>query len=141
MSKARLQEVEMGEAMVISLIRDGYWNTLENYCNDSYKKTSDPIYLFWRAFAQHHLANTSGAINDLLSIQQKKEVAYACIVALLYYHNQARNIDRVTRPSPRKKSTISADANAINAGTQQKGPSPTQSTSSPSSEKHGKPTT
>jgi hypothetical protein len=31
----------------------------------------------------------------LLPIQQKKEVAYACIVALLFYQNQARNIDRV----------------------------------------------
>lgn len=95
MSKARLQETEMGEAMIISLIRDGYWNTLDNFCDESYQKTSDPVYLFWRGFAQHHLGNTSGAINDLLSIQQKKEVTYACIVALLYYHNQARNLDRV----------------------------------------------
>ena len=31
----------------------------------------------------------------MLPIQQKKEVAYACIVALLFYQNQARNIDRV----------------------------------------------
>ena len=95
MSKARLQETEMGEAMIVSLIRDGYWNTLDNFCDEAYQKTSDPVYLFWRGFPQHNLGNTSGAINDLLSIQQKKEVTYACIVALLYYHNQARNLDRV----------------------------------------------
>lgn len=81
--------------MIITLVREGYWNSLESFCNDSYQKTSDPIYLFWRGFAQHNLGNTSAAINDLLSIQQKKEVSFACIVALLYYHNQARNIDRV----------------------------------------------
>lgn len=95
MSKARLQEIEMGEAMIIHLIREGYWNNLESFCGDSYKKTSDPFYLFWGAFAQYHLGNPNGAINDLLSIQQKKEISYACIIALLFYQNQARNIDRV----------------------------------------------
>lgn len=103
MSKARLQETEMGEGMVISLVRDGYWNWLDSFTSESYKKTSDPVYLFWRAFAQYNLGNTSGAINDLLSIQQKKEVAYACIVALLYYQSKARNIDRVTFSQLRNK--------------------------------------
>jgi hypothetical protein len=62
----------MGEGMVISLVRDGYWNWLESFCLDSYKKSSDPVYIFWRAFAQYNIGNASGAINDLLSIQQKK---------------------------------------------------------------------
>lgn len=94
----------MGEGMVISLVRDGYWNWLESFCLDSYKKTSDPVYMFWRAFAQFNIGNASGAINDLLSIQQKKEVTYACIVALLYYQGKARNTDRVFFASFRKKS-------------------------------------
>jgi hypothetical protein len=93
--------------MVISLARDGYWNWLESFCFDSYKKTSDPVYMFWRAFAQYNLGNSSGAINDLLSIQQKKEVAYACIVALLYYQGKARNTDRVYTEKLRKKSITS----------------------------------
>lgn len=84
--------------MIIHLTREEHWNTLESYCNDSFKKTSDPLFMFWRAFAQHNLGNTSGAINDLLSIHQKKEIAYACIIALLFYQNQARNIDRVSLP-------------------------------------------
>ena len=81
--------------MVLSLVKDQYWNTLESFTNDYYKKTSDPLYIFWRAFAQYQLGNPNAAINDLLSIQQKKEVAYACIVALLYYQGKARNTDRV----------------------------------------------
>jgi hypothetical protein len=125
----------MGEGMVISLVRDGYWNWLDSFSLDSYKKTSDPVYMFWRAFAQYNLGNASGAINDLLSIQQKKEVSYACIVALLYYQGKARNTDRVPLPLFRKKSTTSAPGNARNAATPLKEPLPRPSTSSPSSER------
>ena len=102
--------------MVISLVRDGYWNWLESFCLDSYKKTSDPVYTFWRAFAQFNIGNASGAINDLLSIQQKKEVTYACIVALLYYQGKARNTDRVFFRSFRKKSITSGPGNARREG-------------------------
>lgn len=124
--------------MIISLVRDGHWNSLESYCNDSHKKTSDPAYMFWRGFAQYQLGNPSGAINDLLSIQQKKEISYACIVALLFYQNQARNIDRVFLFSFRKKSITSALDNAKNVETLLKEPQFMLSTFSPSSDKHAK---
>lgn len=32
MSKARQQEAEVGEGMVFHYIKEGYWNTLDNYC-------------------------------------------------------------------------------------------------------------
>ena len=131
----------MGEAMVLHLVKEGYWNNLESFCNDTYKRTSDPLYLFWRGFAQYQLGNPSAAINDLLGIQQKKEVAYACIVALLFYQNQARNIDRVPFPPPRNKSTTSAPANDSSAETQPRGLSPRPYTSSPSSRRAGRPMT
>jgi hypothetical protein len=76
--------------------------------------------MFWRAFALYNTGNTSAAINDLLSIQQKKEVAYACIVALLYYQGKARNTDRVFLTSLRKKSTTSAPGKDKNEEMQQK---------------------
>jgi hypothetical protein len=139
MSKARLQETEMGEAMVIHLVREGYWNNLEAFCNDSYKRTSDPLYLFWHGFALHQLGNTAAAINDLLSIHQKKEIAYASIVALLYYQAQARNIDRVLIPSSRKKSTTYAHANEKNAAQPPNEPSPLPFISSPSSRSSARP--
>ena len=91
--------------MIIHLVREGHWNNLEAFCSDSYKRTSDPLYIFWRAYAHDQLGNPSDAINDLLGIQQKKELAYACIVALLFYQNQARNIDRVNLFLFRNKST------------------------------------
>jgi hypothetical protein len=95
--------------MVITLIREGYWNSLEAFCQDYYKKTSDPVYVFWKGFALYNLGNVNGAINDLLSIQQKKEIAYACIVGLLFYQNKAKNTDRVTFKRFRKKLIISEE--------------------------------
>ena len=79
--------------------------------------------MFWRAFALYNTGNTSGAINDLLSIQQKKEVAYACIVALLYYQGKARNTDRVFLTSLRNKLITYAQGKDKNEGMRQKEPS------------------
>lgn len=72
MSKARLQEAEIGEGTVLHLIREGYWNSLDTFCADYYKKTSDPLYVFWKAFAAYSLGNVNDAINELLNIHQKK---------------------------------------------------------------------
>ena len=72
MSKARQQAAEIGQGMVFSYIKEGYWNLLESFCQAEYKSTGDPFFMFWKAFAQYQLGNTNGAINDLLSIQQKK---------------------------------------------------------------------
>jgi len=51
MSKARQQEAEMGEGLVFAYIKDSYWNTLQAMCEDHFRKTSDPFYVFWRAYA------------------------------------------------------------------------------------------
>ena len=125
----------MGEGMIISHVRDGYWNSLETFCEESYRKSSDPVFMFWKAFAEYNLGNGSAAINSLLTVQQKKEVAYACIVALLYYQSKAQNIDRVDLPSLRKKSIVSAPGSEMNAEMPQIEPSLMPSSSSLSWEK------
>lgn len=58
--------------MIFALIRESFWNQLEAFCGPEYKRTGDPLYMFWRAYAQYKLGNTNGAINDLLTIQNKK---------------------------------------------------------------------
>lgn len=85
----------MGEGLVFAYIKDGYWNSLEAMCEEYYRKTSDPFYVFWKAYGEYQNGNATAAINSLLSIQQKKEISYACYVALMHYQNQARNIDKV----------------------------------------------
>ena len=83
------------------LIRQKFWQSLEEACREFYKRTNDPFYMFWKSFAGFKLGNTNEAINDLTAIQQKKEIAYATYAALIYYHNQTRNIDKVAiRPIP-----------------------------------------
>ena len=120
----------MGEGTILSHARDGYWNSLESFCEESFRKTSDPIFMFWKAFAEYNLGNGSGAINSLLVVQQKKEVAYACIVALLYYQGKAQHTDRVSAFPRRNKFTASGPENAKNAEVQQTEPSPTLYSSS-----------
>lgn len=72
MSKARQQEAELGEGLIFSYIKDCYWNTLESMCDEYYRKSSDPVYIFWKAYANFQNGNVTAAINDLLSIHQKK---------------------------------------------------------------------
>jgi tetratricopeptide repeat protein 21B len=90
-------ELEIGEGTVFFLIRQKFWQSLEEACREFYKRTNDPFYVFWKAFAGFKLGNTNESINDLVTIQQKKEISYATYAALIYYHNQTRNIDRVLR--------------------------------------------
>lgn len=62
----------MGEGLVFAYIKDGYWNSLESICDEYFRKTSDPFYTFWKAYAQYQNGNATAAINNLISIQQKK---------------------------------------------------------------------
>jgi hypothetical protein len=58
--------------MILALIKEEYWNTLLSFCADYYQKTNDPLYIFWKAFAEYNLGNVNAAINELLPIKQKK---------------------------------------------------------------------
>ena len=58
--------------MIYSYIQEQHWNLLENFTETEYKRNGDPLFVFWKAYAQYQLGNVNGAINDLLSIQQKK---------------------------------------------------------------------
>ena len=49
--------------MVFSLLRDGYFNSLVKFCQEEYKKSGDPFYVFWKAFALHKLDDSNAAIN------------------------------------------------------------------------------
>jgi hypothetical protein len=94
MSRNKGLELESSEGTVMFLIRQKFWQSLETFCEQAYNKTSDPFYIFWKAFAYNKLGNPNDSINELLNIQQKKEISYACYVALIYYHGQAKNIDK-----------------------------------------------
>lgn len=96
MSKNKQMELEIGEGTVFFLIRQKFWQSLEECCREWYRKTNDPFYVFWKAFAQFRLGNANDSINELAAVQLKKEISYAAYVALIYYHNQARNVDRVS---------------------------------------------
>ena len=58
-----------------------------------YRDISDPIFKFWKAYAQYKLNDPNEAINELMAIQHKKEIQFATIMALIHYHSSCENID------------------------------------------------
>jgi hypothetical protein len=42
-----------------------------------------------------HQGNVNEAINELTNIQTKKEIQWATILALIYYHSLCQTVDRV----------------------------------------------
>ena len=94
MSRNKVMELEAGEGTVMFLVKEKFWQSLNDYCRDAYRRTSDPFFVFWKAFAHYHLGSLNESINELLTIKDKKEISYACYVALIFYHGQTRNIDK-----------------------------------------------
>jgi hypothetical protein len=57
------------------------------------KKGADPVLIFWKAFGIFQEGSTTEAIRELTRIQERREVQFACALALIYYHERCRNID------------------------------------------------
>lgn len=56
---------------------------------------NDPFFAFWRAFSFYQEGDPNEAINVLTSIQERKEIEYATIQGLKYYHNKCEFVDSV----------------------------------------------
>ena len=63
MSRNKGLEIESSEGTVMFLIRQKFWQSLETFCDQAYNKTSDPYYVFWKAFSYNKLGNANDAIN------------------------------------------------------------------------------
>ena len=60
------------------------------------KKGVDPILLFWKGFGIFKEGGTTEAIREVEMIQNRREISYAAITALIYYHEHCRIVDRET---------------------------------------------
>ena len=99
--------MEIAENTIYYYLREKYWNQCRKYCaevtyipywsnlSQEYKAINDPAFLFWRAFASYMNGQVNDAINDLNSVSKKKEIQYAAIVALIFYHKQCQTVDYV----------------------------------------------
>lgn len=60
------------------------------------KKGVDPVLVFWKGFGIFKEGSTTEAIREVEMIQSRREISYAAITALIYYHEHCRVVDRET---------------------------------------------
>ncbi|EGR31890.1 tetratricopeptide repeat protein [Ichthyophthirius multifiliis] len=93
MQRANIK-LQNAQSNVQYYIRENLWQTLQKYCNEQYKAIGDPSFVFWKAFGLFQEGSPNEAINELTQIYHKKEIQYASIIALIYYHQSCQSVDR-----------------------------------------------
>ena len=83
------------------------------------KKGVDPILVFWKGFGIFKEGSTTEAIRELEMIQSRREISYAAITALIYYHEHCRIVDRETvdslKYSQENAQSTASDKDLLNA--------------------------
>jgi len=83
------------------------------------KKGVDPVLTFWKGFGIFKLGSTTEAIREVEMIQSRREITYAAITALIYYHEHCRIVDRETvdnlKYSQENAHNTASDRDLINA--------------------------
>ncbi|KAL4503354.1 hypothetical protein ABPG72_000960 [Tetrahymena utriculariae] len=91
-----MQTILIAQSQVYYYIREGFWSTMQKFCQEQYKAFGDPFFIFWKAYGLYQEGQPNEAINELTSIQHKKEIQYATIVALITCHLSTNTVDRET---------------------------------------------
>ena len=98
-------------AQINYFCREQLWHSIINLCDDEMKKGMDPVLTFWKGFGVFKEGSTTEAIREVEMIQNRREVSYAAITALIYYHEHCRVVDYETVDSL-KMSAQSAESTA-----------------------------
>ncbi|OQR92577.1 hypothetical protein ACHHYP_03510 [Achlya hypogyna] len=81
-------------ALINYYARKGWYDHVQRLCESILdKKGSDPVIMFWRAFAIAMEGSHSSAIRELESLKKRKEVELPCVHALLYTHGRCKHVD------------------------------------------------
>ncbi|KAJ3382196.1 Tetratricopeptide repeat protein 21B [Entophlyctis sp. JEL0112] len=85
------------------------YNTAYKQCEVALRRrTSDPVLVFWRAFALIMQGRTGEALRDLEPLQEKRELVLACPAAMIYAHERCKIVDREAVQELQAKLTIAA---------------------------------
>lgn len=74
--------------------REGLWHSIVNLCDVEMKKGLDPVLVFWKGFGIFKEGSPTEAIREVEMIQNRREISYAAISSLIYYHEHCRIVDR-----------------------------------------------
>lgn len=58
------------------------------------KKGNDPVLIFWKAFGMFKENAVTDAIWELDYVKERWEIQYAAHMALIYYHDHCRIVDK-----------------------------------------------
>ena len=75
-------------------IREKFWCSVRELCDDELRKGQDPILVFWKAYGIFKEGNVTQALGELQKVQGRREVSLAAAIALIYYHERCRNVDQ-----------------------------------------------
>lgn len=76
--------------------REELWHSIVNLCDVEMKKGVDPVLVFWKGFGIFKEGSATEAIREVEMIQNRREISYAAITSLIYYHEHCRIVDRET---------------------------------------------
>jgi len=60
------------------------------------KKGVDPILVFWKSYGVFKEGGVTEAIRELEYVKDRREISYAAHMALIFYHEHCRIVDRET---------------------------------------------
>jgi len=75
-------------------IREKFWCSIRNLCDQELQKGSDPILTYWRAFGIFKEGNVTEALREIQKVQDRREVSLASAIAMIHYHERCRNVDQ-----------------------------------------------
>ena len=58
------------------------------------KKGLDPVLVFWKSFGVFKEGGVTEGIRELEMVKERREISYAAHMALIYYHNNCRIVDK-----------------------------------------------
>jgi tetratricopeptide repeat protein 21B len=75
-------------------VREKFWCSIRNLCDEELRKGQDPVLVFWKAFGIFKEGNVTEALRELTRVQERREITLAACIALIYYHERCRNVDQ-----------------------------------------------
>ncbi|KAJ3065894.1 Tetratricopeptide repeat protein 21B [Podochytrium sp. JEL0797] len=77
------------------------------------RRTSDPVLLFWKAFALMMQGKSGEALRELEPLQEKRDLILACPAAMVYAHERCKLVDHEAMNELQAKLTIASSSNNV----------------------------
>ncbi|KAJ3030267.1 UNVERIFIED_CONTAM: Tetratricopeptide repeat protein 21B [Siphonaria sp. JEL0065] len=77
------------------------------------RRTSDPVLMFWKAFALIMQGKSGEALRELEPLQEKRDLILACPAAMVYAHERCKLVDHEAMHELQAKLTIASSSNNV----------------------------